>query len=179
MIDCVFLPFVKLDSLSATKLRPTEIEVIDICVRIAQFLGLSKSVGEIYGLLFVSPAPLSLDILVERLSLSKGSASQGLKQLRSYGAVQSSYVPGDRRDHYIAETNLQTLVAGFLRERVQPGVSDLAERLEQIGNHLPPEERRSLGDKLETLVRWQQQMEKLLPLAQTILGDGRPAPRQP
>ena len=41
-------------------------------------LGLPKSVGEIYGSLFISREPVSLDDLVERLGMSKGSGSQGL-----------------------------------------------------------------------------------------------------
>lgn len=52
-----------------------------------QVFGVPKSVGQIYGLLFASPEPLSFSDIVERLDISKGSASQGLQLLRSLGAI--------------------------------------------------------------------------------------------
>jgi DNA-binding transcriptional ArsR family regulator len=54
---------------------------------VVQVFGVPKSVGQIYGLLFASPEPLSFSDIVERLDISKGSASQGLQLLRSLGAI--------------------------------------------------------------------------------------------
>ena len=54
----------------------------------AKILGLPKSVGEIYGLLFASPKPLTMLDLIDQLGISKGSASQGLRMLRALGAVR-------------------------------------------------------------------------------------------
>ena len=53
-----------------------------------QVFGVPKSVGQIYGLLYASPEPLSFSDIVERLEISKGSASQGLQLLRSLGAIK-------------------------------------------------------------------------------------------
>ena len=74
-----------------------EIESIDFFVRLMSMLGMPRSVGEIYGLLYFSPVPLPMDQIVSRLGISLGSASQGLKTLRSLKAVRTNYVPGDRR----------------------------------------------------------------------------------
>ena len=63
-----------------------EIESIDFFVRLMGLLGLPRSVGEIYGLLYFSPHPLPMDQIVSRLGISIGSASQGLKTLRSLKA---------------------------------------------------------------------------------------------
>ena len=77
-----------------------ETSTIDVFVRAASLIGLPRSIGEIYGLLFCTPKALSFDELVERLQISKGSVSQALKVLRQLGAVKLYYVPGSRRDHY-------------------------------------------------------------------------------
>ena len=53
-------------------------------------LGMPRSVGEIYGLLYFSEAPLSMDQIANKLEMSLGSASQGLKTLRSLKAVRTS-----------------------------------------------------------------------------------------
>jgi DNA-binding transcriptional regulator GbsR (MarR family) len=113
-------------------LTSIEMDVIGVFVNAVKLLGMPRSVGEIYGLLFITPEPLPLDALVVRLGISKGSASQGLKVLRGLGAVKQVYVGGDRRDHYAAETELKKLVAGFIREEVSPRLEDGGERLEQL-----------------------------------------------
>jgi DNA-binding transcriptional regulator GbsR (MarR family) len=59
-----------------------EREVIELFIRMADVLNLPRSVGEIYGLLFIASEPLCLDDCRLRLNISKGSTSQGLKILR-------------------------------------------------------------------------------------------------
>ena len=63
-------------------------ECVAFFAEAVQIFGLvPKSVGQIYGLLFASPEPLSFSDIVERLDISKGSASQGLQLLRALGAI--------------------------------------------------------------------------------------------
>ena len=97
-----------------------EIESIDFFVRLMGLLGLPRSVGEIYGLLYFSPHPLPMDQIVSRLGISIGSASQGLKTLRSLKAVRTSYIPGQRKDHYSAESEFRKLFSNFINERLFP-----------------------------------------------------------
>ncbi|MCX6995910.1 MAG: hypothetical protein NTV49_02215 [Kiritimatiellaeota bacterium] len=112
--------------------RDLERQVIDLFVNLADLLGLPRSVGELYGLLFASPEPLPMDELMARLNLSKGGTSQGLKILRSFGAVRTVYVDGDRRTHFSSETELRKLAAGFLKEQIQPHLVSGRERLERM-----------------------------------------------
>ena len=42
-------------------------EVIALFVNGVRVLGLPKSIGEIYGLLFISPDPLALDVIVSKM----------------------------------------------------------------------------------------------------------------
>src|SRR5476651_1311695 len=74
------------------RLNPVEVEVIHLFVLLSSALGQPASVAEIYGLLFVSPQPLTQDEFTGRLNLSKGSASQGLRYLLDLGAVRTVYV---------------------------------------------------------------------------------------
>lgn len=112
------------------------IAVIDVFVHLSQALGLPKSVGEIYGFLFVSEEPASFEDVVNALGISSGSASTGLRLLRSIGAVTTTYVVGDRRDYFVAEIRLRKLVAGFLRENIEPQLLSSDERLFRIGELL-------------------------------------------
>ena len=157
----------------APGLSALEIGVIDFFVGAVKVLGMPKSIGEIYGLLFVSPEPMTLDALVEGLNMSKGSASQGLKVLRAFGAVKAIYQPGDRRDHFIAEVELKQLAAGFLREQIQPRIGHGEERLshlQRLVGSLPADGR---GDfqkgRVAKLKRWSERGRGIMPLLGELL----------
>lgn len=154
-------------------LSDMEIGVIDFFVSAIRVIGLPKSVGEIYGLLFVSYDPLPIDALCQRLAMSKGSASQGLKLLRAFGAVKLIYQPGDRRDHFTAEVEIKRLIAGFMREEIQPRLSHGEERLHQLKRLIPtlppgPEGTFHL-ERLEKLSYWSDRSRELLPLLNGLL----------
>src|SRR6202042_34765 len=116
----------------APQLEPVEVEVIHLFVQFARALGQPRSVAEIYGLLFVSPRPLAMDTLIERLHLSKGSASQGLKYLPDLGGVRTVYVAGDRRTHYEAVAELRNLAGRFLRQHILTNFEDSGGVLDRI-----------------------------------------------
>jgi HTH-type transcriptional regulator, glycine betaine synthesis regulator len=65
-------------------------ECVQFFAEVVQIFGVPRSVGQIYGVLYASPAPLSFSDIVERLDISKGSASQGLQLLRSLGAINEA-----------------------------------------------------------------------------------------
>ncbi len=147
-------------------LEPIELEVIHIFVQAAQILGLPKSVGEIYGLLYCSLDPLTFDEIMRLLKISKGSTSQGLRFLRNIRAVNTVYVEGNRRDHFVAELRLRNLSAGFLRERIMPHLENGEERLTDLQKLLedsPPEKRKILEERMGYLHTWNKKARGLLP----------------
>jgi DNA-binding transcriptional regulator GbsR (MarR family) len=149
------------------KLNPLEVDMIDIFVRIARLFGVSKSVGEIYGLLFISTTPVPLDYIRAKLSLSSGSASQGLRLLRTLGAVHATYVPGDRRDHFLAETGLRKITSGFLREKVVPDLMVQEEQLQRLStllNDIPSGHRPHIEARIQLLQSWRKQARAVLPI---------------
>ncbi len=153
---------------SRAQLTAFQRECIHLFVRAAQVLSIPRSVGEIYGLLYGSREPLAMDDVVAALDISKGSASQGLRWLRDVGAVQSSYVVGDRRDHFVAETELRKLAFGFLRESVEPhlqrGVEHLDHAERTLAELAPGEERKFAEGRLKKLRRWHRFGAQILPV---------------
>jgi DNA-binding transcriptional regulator GbsR (MarR family) len=151
--------------------------MIDTFVRAASLIGLPRSIGEIYGLLYCSPEPLTFDEIEARLGISRGSVSGGLKTLRQLGAVKLQYAPGSRKDHYAPELSMERLVRGFIADQFSPHLESSAERLDAVESQLagePDPARRAHGLKrLNTLRTWRRRTEKLLPLALAVLGGGR------
>jgi DNA-binding transcriptional regulator GbsR (MarR family) len=85
--------------------------------RITHFWGLPKAMGAIYGAIYLSPAPLTLDELVDQVSISKGAVSTNVRSLERLGMIHKHFKVGDRKDYYDAETDFWKIVKGILRER--------------------------------------------------------------
>jgi DNA-binding transcriptional regulator GbsR (MarR family) len=156
----------KLQVSSAGSLSELEIEAIDLFISFMKLIGLPKSVGEIYGLLFVAGAPLNAEQITERLQISVGATSQGLKLLRSLGAVRSVYVAGDRRDHFVADLDLSTFASAFIKEELNPRLEHAAERIERmefLAQGLEGEEREAAFKRIERLRHWMERGRKMMP----------------
>lgn len=154
-------------------LSELEREVIALFVRMADLLNLPRSVGEIYGILYISTEPLCLDDCRLRLNISKGSTSQGLKILRSFGAIRTVYIPGDRKDYYVAETSLRKITSGFASEQIQPHVVSGKDRISRIRELLEEhdiEQKDALTDKVDLLENWQKRAARILPLIIKLIG---------
>jgi DNA-binding transcriptional regulator GbsR (MarR family) len=148
-------------------------EAIEMFINFFRLLGLPKSIGEIYGLLFVSPRPLTMDDLMTRLDISLGAASQGLKTLRSFGAVKAVYSPGERRDHFVADLELSRFASSFIKEQILPKLelaSARVERMEAALGELPDAERRETKSRIDELSRWLKRGRTMLPVALKLLG---------
>lgn len=153
-----------------------ESQVVGVFVDGVKVIGLPRSIGELYGLLFISPGPLSLDDLVARLGISKGSASQGLRALKELGAVREAQVPGsDRRTYYEPAVELKRLVGGFIREQVRPhlesGREKIAKLSETAGREPDVRRREFLEERIERLEKWMKRGGMVLPVLQKMLGE--------
>ena len=158
---------------SRAALSPLETEVIALFVQFARVLGQPRSFAEIYGLIFIAGRPLAMDDLIERLGLSRGSASQGLRFLHKAGILKTAYVPGDRRVHYEAVAELRNLATHFLRDQIVPHLDQSQSRLDRIGEmvkKLPAEERARINGRVVTLQTWSRKGRKVLPALVRILG---------
>ena len=161
---------------AAPETRPAwsslEAEVIGLFVQLSRIIGLPRSYAELYALLFLSPRPLTMDELIQRLGISKGSASQGLSFLRKAGAVRVILLPGRRAACHQAVAELRHLAAGFLQDQILPQVEDTQNRLDQIVRmvaKLPVKERAEAGRKIMMLQSWGKQTRLFLPVVVQLM----------
>ena len=144
---------------------------------VVQLFGIPKSVGQIYGVLYASPVPLGFSDIVERLDISKGSASQGLQLLRSLGAINeaeptSKATEGQRGVRYEPELSLRQLVSGVLRERIAPMATTVAEslkRMKDLAERSPENTKFYLG-RAKQLETWRKRFTTVMPLLIALLG---------
>jgi len=145
---------------AVAKLSPWDEALIDFFMQVAQFLGLPKSVGQIFGLLYASEHPLTLDDIAERLQISRGSVSTGLNYLRRFDAVRTAFVVGDRREFYQVETDTARIAQGFLADQVDPDIQSWGERLRfgrgllKLGGKMAAPNPAFAAERLELLEQW-------------------------
>src|SRR5215510_1468560 len=85
--------------------------------QISRFWGFPKGMGAIFGVLYLSPTPLSLDDIVTETGLTKGAISTEIRALARMGLVHRSTKLGDRKDYYEAETDFYAAIRYILKER--------------------------------------------------------------
>ena len=84
---------------------------------ISRFWGFPGGVGAVFAVLYLAPAPLSLDEIVRQTGLTKGAISTDVRALARMGLVRRSTRLGDRRDYYEAETDFYRAIRSILGER--------------------------------------------------------------
>jgi DNA-binding transcriptional ArsR family regulator len=159
-----------------------EVEIVAVFVDLVVLLGLPKSVGEIYGLLFASAQPLTFTEIEQKLGLSKGSVSQGLRALREVGAIREAGVAvggetaeeakgSARVARWEAVVELRRIIGALLQDRLTPNlqsqdthVERAAACLDELTLGANPTELEILKKRLEKLQTWQARARTFLPL---------------
>jgi DNA-binding transcriptional regulator GbsR (MarR family) len=106
-----------------------------------------------------------MDKISSRLEISIGSTSQGLKTLKSLKAIRSTYVAGDRRDHYLAETEFRRLFSTFINDEIMPHLESANDRISRMEDSLSPSEKNNdfYLVRLEKLKKLTKTGSRLLP----------------
>ena len=153
-------------------------DMIDAAGRICQMIGLPRSTGQVYGLLYLSVAPLSLDDIARLLSISKSSASTGTRQLLGWRVIKQVWVQGDRRDFFEVEPDLGNLLRAGYTDFLRPRLDSSKRRLKNITSTLDTdlasgsitqEEHKLCRERLEHFHGIHKQIEALIPLVDRFL----------
>lgn len=157
---------------SSPRLSAFQLQSVTLFISVFGVLSLPRSIGEIYGLLFSTQEPLSLDDVQARLQLSRGSASEGLRWLRSLGAVNQVYLPGVRKEHFTAETSLRKLASGYLRDCIHPHLENGPTRLSVLESSIDMASPSAHFEKSRAgqIAGWYKFFGKALPLVKVLAG---------
>lgn len=115
--------------------------------RLANFFGFNDVMGRLFGLLLLSPDPMSLDDLAHGLQISKGSVSMNMRALERWGMAKEHWVRGERKKYYKAESDIWKVIHSVLNGRERREVSlalqvlaDSVKSLKSAETNLTPEE---------------------------------------
>ena len=149
--------------------------VVGFFVDGAGLLGVPKSVAAIYGICFASPEPLGFTEITERLAISAGSVSQGLRVLRDAGALKVVTSPLEKRDRFEPDMELRRMATHWLEARLQKQLEAGGDRLAAIARSVPSKRTGSaklLQTRLKALQSWHGKSRALLPIVKAFLSVG-------
>lgn len=137
-------------------------------IQVGNLLGYSRSVGEIFGLIFVSEAPLNADDIVDRLQVSRSGVGQGLKALQEIGAIKPVHLPANRKEHFQMQTDLGVLVKQLLSSRIFLPLEELGRQKQTLAEITHMINAPHLQQRFEKLQRWEDKAAPVMAILKAL-----------
>jgi len=99
-------------------------------------VGLSKTYGRMFGFFMTNEKPISMGQIIEKLQISKSTASIELRRLVTMGVIEKILLPDERADFHQLKKNIWNL---NLRQKIQD-----VKKLRSIIEEIPPKAMESL-----------------------------------
>src|SRR3954469_5256275 len=96
---------------------PAVLKVADAVGALMEAWGFKRNMGRMWAVLYLEVHPLTAADLGERLGLSTGGVSMLLTELVQWDIVKKTWVVGERREHFEAETSIWKMISRVFRER--------------------------------------------------------------
>ena len=125
---------------------------------LASAIGLPRTAGRIYGVLFLLREAMTFNEVVKAAGISKASASTGLRILSRLRAVVTVAGAGERRPSHAAETSARRVLGGLLSGSLMPHFEAGDELLEGMASDDP-----FVAVRLESLKSWHRSAREMLP----------------
>lgn len=131
--------------------------------------GISRTVGQIYAVLFVSPEPMNADRIVAALGVSRSNVSMGLKELQAWNLVQLKHLPDDRRDYFTTPEDIWEILRILAEQRKKREIDPTLSLLRDVMMQHPTGEAEryaqsrmsDMHDLIEQLTGWYDDVQKL------------------
>jgi DNA-binding transcriptional regulator GbsR (MarR family) len=96
--------------------------------------GINKAMAQIQALLFISTQPLSMEDIMAELQISRGNTSMNLRQLMDWGIVTKELIPGERKEYFTTEKDVQELTRIIAKERSRREIQPVIKVLNDVSS---------------------------------------------
>lgn len=124
-------------------LKEATTQFVELWSEMAAAWGINRTMAQIHALLYAEARPMNTDDLMERLSISRGNANMNLRELLQWNLIYKEIIPGDRKDYYVAETEVWTIVSRIVHERQEREITPVLNTLRETIQALEKRESRS------------------------------------
>lgn len=167
-----------LQNLVGSKIAMSHREFINAVTRLCQKVGLPRTFGEIYGLVYLSEKPLSLDDIAASLSISKGSASIGTRKLMALNAIRHVWSPGSRKDYFEVRSNLNEVIRECTERFLKPNIEKSRKKIEEINrlmdedlqnNQITSSHYHLARNRMKEIEKIEKKLRKVLPFIERFI----------
>jgi DNA-binding transcriptional regulator GbsR (MarR family) len=123
----------------ARRLDEVEREFVGLWRNMSALWGISPTMAEIHGLLFITGQALSMDEIMGRLAISRGNVSMNLSKLTEWGLVRRVHRRGDRRDYWESLHDVWEMFTLVAAQRKRREIDPVLNTLRQCRERLSPE----------------------------------------
>jgi HTH-type transcriptional regulator, glycine betaine synthesis regulator len=121
------------------RLREVEEDFVALWRQMSALWGISPTMAEVHGLLYITGAALSMDDIMARLGISRGNVSMNLGKLVEWGLVRRVHKRGDRRDYYESLSDVWEMFTLVAAQRKRREVDPILNTLRRCKDRLAPE----------------------------------------
>jgi DNA-binding transcriptional regulator GbsR (MarR family) len=115
---------------------PAVLKVADAVGALMEAWGFRRNMGRMWAVLYLEDHPLTAADLGERLGLSTGAVSMLVNELAQWNIIKKTWVVGERREHFEAETSIWKMISRVFRERELRWIRTAHEAFAEAGAQL-------------------------------------------
>lgn len=134
--------------------------------------GISRTMAEVHALLYITGDALCTDDVMERLKISRGNASMSIRALLDWGIIHRVHKRGDRKEYFVAETDVWTMFKTIARERkkreIDPLIVSLYEARDLTGVGRKTPRSATLNDIEDPTERHNARLDAMLDFIETL-----------
>lgn len=131
--------------------------------------GINRTVGQVYGLLYISNKPLNAEQICDALNFSRSNVSVAIKELQAWKLVKMNHQPNDRRDYFSALDDdieiIRNLIEQKHKREVEPTLTMLRGLILKNTNSEEEvkfqEKIKKICNLIEGMTDWYQAMQKI------------------
>ncbi|MBL8821763.1 MAG: MarR family transcriptional regulator [Planctomycetia bacterium] len=116
--------------------RIVEQRFIELWGDMSSWWGVSRTMAEIHGLLFITSTPHSAEDIQNHLGISRGNVSMNIRTLVEWGLVRRVRKRGDRRDYYESLTDVWEMFTVLASQRKRREIDPIVKTLKQCRTDL-------------------------------------------
>ncbi len=151
-----------------TEIRDKFIEAIG---GFGESLGLSRTVCQMYALLFISEEPLAPAEIARLLGMSKGNVSINLKKLDEWNAVKKIWKKGSARSFYKANEDIDEIIFYKIKTGMDKRNRLLRESLKSVRESLQKSSRDEDNEKSSHYLSRITKLEEYLGQIEFLVGN--------
>ena len=96
--------------------------------------GINRTMAQVHALLLIASEAKSAEEIMLELQISRGNANMNIRSLMDWGLVYKEIKPGDRKEYFLAEKDMWTVVRQIIIHRKKKELEPIVKLLNELSS---------------------------------------------